>query len=66
MRGAQEDPSMPEEVHTIYAGSHPVYEVVKSADGLTVTIRLAENHDEKIDLMSSVLGTLIQTLREVQ
>ncbi len=57
---------MPEEVHTIYAGSHPVYEVVKSADGLTVTIRLAENHDEKIDLMSSVLGTLIQTLREVQ
>ena len=57
---------MPKEVHTIYAGSHPVYEVVKSEDGLTVTIRLAENRNEKIDLMSSVIGTLIQTLKEVQ
>ena len=48
------------------SGRHPVYEVVKSEDGLTVTIRLAENHDEKIDLMSSVIGTLIQTLHEVE
>jgi hypothetical protein len=55
---------MPETVRVIRAGSHPVYEVVKSEDGLTVTIRSAENHEEKIDLMSSVVGTLINVLQE--
>lgn len=55
---------MPEIVRVIYAGSHPVYEVVKSADGLTVTIRLAEHPEEKVELMSSVVGTLIDMLQE--
>jgi hypothetical protein len=57
---------MPEIVHQIFAGSHPVYEVVKSADGLTVTIRSAEDHNKKIDLISSVVGTLINTLQKVK
>ena len=57
---------MPEIVHQIFAGSHPVYEVVKSADGVTVTIRSAEDHNKKIDLISSVVGTLINTLQKVK
>lgn len=55
---------MAEIIRTIYAGRHPIYEVVKSEDGLTVTIRSAENHDHKIDLISSVVGTLIDVLTE--
>jgi hypothetical protein len=55
---------MPEIVRVIRAGRHDVCEVVKSEDGLTVTIRSAENHDDKIDLMSSVVGTLIEVLQE--
>jgi hypothetical protein len=54
---------MPEQVHVIAAGSRPVYEVVTSEDGLTITIREAENHEHKIVLLSSVLGTLIRTLQ---
>lgn len=57
---------MPEEVRTIYAGSDPVYEVVKSEDGLRVTIRSAEDHSKKVDLMSSVVGTLISVLQELR
>jgi hypothetical protein len=45
---------MPEEIHVIAAGSRPMYEVVKSADGSTVTIRAAGNHDNNIALTSSV------------
>ena len=56
---------MPEEIRPIRAGSNVIYEVVKSDDGQTITIRAAENHDEKIELMSSVVGTLIQVLREL-
>ena len=56
---------MPEKVVDIYAGSHSVFQVVKSEDGLTVTIRLTENHDHKIDLISSVVPTLIRVLQDI-
>jgi hypothetical protein len=57
---------MPEVVRQIFAGSHPVYDIVKSADGLTITIRSSEDHTKKIDLISSVVGTLIKTLQEIE
>jgi hypothetical protein len=49
----------------ITAGSRPVYEIVKSDDGLTVTIREAQNHEHKIDLISSVIPTLIRMLQKL-
>jgi hypothetical protein len=55
---------MAEEVRQILAGARAIYEVVRSDDGQTITIRLAENHEDKIELMSSVVGTLIGVLRE--
>jgi len=57
---------MPEIMRQIFAGSHPVYDIVKSADGLTITIRSTEDHSKKIDLISSVVETLIRTLQEVE
>jgi hypothetical protein len=57
---------MPEIMRQIFAGSHPVYDIVKSADGLTITIRSTEDHSKKIDLISSVVGTLVRTLQEVE
>ncbi len=57
---------MPEDIRVITAGRHDVYEVVKSEDGQRLTIREAQNHDHKIELISSVIPTLIQVLREIQ
>jgi len=57
---------MPEIVHQIVAGGHPVYDIVKSEDGLTITIRSSEDHTQKIDLISSVLGKLIATLQKIE
>jgi hypothetical protein len=57
---------MPEIVRQILAGRHPVYDIVKSADGLTITIRSTGDHSKKIDLISSVVGTLARTLQEIE
>jgi hypothetical protein len=57
---------MPEIMRQIFAGRHPVYDIVKSADGLTITIRSTEDHSKKIDLISSVVGTLVRTLQEIE
>ena len=57
---------MPEEIQVIMAGSRPLYEVVKSEDGFLITIRNAENHADKIELMSSAIGPLVQILRDIQ
>lgn len=56
---------MPETIEVIKAGSREIYEVVKSEDGLKITIREAGNHDRKIELISSVLPTLIQALQKM-
>ena len=50
------------EIEVITAGNKEVYEVVKSDDGHTVTIRFAKNHEHKFDLPQSVVGTLIKAL----
>jgi hypothetical protein len=57
---------MPEIMRQIVAGRHPVYDIVKSADGLTITIRSTEDHSKKIDLISSVVGTLVRSLQEIE
>lgn len=57
---------MPEIVRQIFAGRHPVYDIVKSADGGTITIRHSEDHTKKIELIASVVGTLINTLQEIE
>jgi hypothetical protein len=57
---------MPEIMRQIFAGRHPVYDVVKSGDGLTITIRSTEDHSKKIDLIPSVVGTLVRTLQEIE
>ena len=57
---------MPETVHQSFAGRHPVYDIVKSEDGLTITIRSSEDHTKKIDLISSVVGTLIDVLQKMK
>jgi hypothetical protein len=57
---------MAEEIlRTITAGSRDVYQIVRAENG-NIILRMAENHDTKIELISSVLGTLIQALRDVE
>jgi len=56
---------MAEKIHSISAGSTRLYEVVESEDGLLVTIREAEDHSHKIELIGSVLPTLIEVLQEI-
>ena len=57
---------MPEIVHQIFVGRHAIYDIVKSEDGLTITIRLSEDHTQKIDLISSIVGTLIDVLQKIK
>lgn len=56
---------MPEKIHVIAAGSRLTYEVVESEDGLSVTIRHAEDHEDNIVLIRSVIPTLVNVLREI-
>jgi hypothetical protein len=53
-----------EKVRPIHAASRPLFEVLQSEDGLVVTIRSAENHEENIEFPSTVVGTLISVLQE--
>jgi hypothetical protein len=53
------------EITDISAGRHSVYQIVVSDDKRTVTIRETENHNHKVDLMSSVIPTLVDILRKL-
>jgi hypothetical protein len=55
---------MPEQVFVIAPGNTPIYEVVKSEDGLSLTIRSAANHDYAISMPSSAVDVLISALNE--
>jgi hypothetical protein len=57
---------MEEKIHGISAGSHVLYEVVENTDEITITIREAENHENGITLIRSVLPTLIQVLGSIK
>ncbi|WP_243295294.1 hypothetical protein [Geothrix mesophila] len=54
---------MSDKVHTIYAGSHPIYEIAVVDDGLNVVIRSAEDPKRQIKIIGSCLSTLISTLQ---
>ncbi len=55
----------PENTYVITAGSKPIYEVEKSEDGTKVTIRFAENHENKFELAASVVPELINALQKL-
>lgn len=54
---------MSEQVFVVEAGTTPVIEVVKSEDGLSLTIRVASNHDRSVTMPSSAVYALISALR---
>lgn len=54
---------MPETVRTIFAGSHPVYEVVKSENGLLVTIRTVGHREEKIEFLDRWQARSLMSLK---
>jgi hypothetical protein len=57
---------MADRVLTIAAGSTPEVEVVISHDGVGITIRDANNHDDSFEFPSTMVGVLIKTLQDVQ
>jgi hypothetical protein len=56
---------VPENTYTIAAGSKELYEVVKSEDGLKVTIRYAQNPEKKIELDAGAVPELIGALQKL-
>lgn len=58
---------MPEKLlNTIYAGSTPVYEIVESDDGLTITVRSADSPDNQLRMIRTAVGTLVDALRRIE
>jgi hypothetical protein len=55
---------MAEQVFVVTAGDRPIYEVVKSEDGHTLTIRSAANHTHAVSMPSSAVHALIGALRQ--
>jgi hypothetical protein len=57
---------MPETLlNTIYAGEQPVYEIVESEDGRTITVRSADSPDNQLRMIRTAVGTLADALRKV-
>jgi len=58
---------MPEKIlNTVYAGSTPVYEVVESEDGLTITVRSADSPDNQLRMIRTAVGTVADALRKIE
>jgi hypothetical protein len=58
---------MPEKLlNTIYAGPTPVYEIVESEDGLTITLRSADSPDNQLRMIRTAVGTLADALRRIE
>lgn len=62
MRGIE---SVSEKVHVVRGGSRPVYEVIESADEVSVTIRYAGDHKQQLTLLRSTVPSLADVLREI-
>lgn len=56
---------MSEKVHVVKGGARPVYEVIESADDISVTIRYAGDHKEKLTLLKSTVPSLADVLKEI-
>ena len=61
-RGAK---SVDDKIHVVRGGARPVYEVIESADDVSVTIRYAGDHKEKLTLLKSTVPSLADTLSEI-
>jgi len=53
---------MEEKIHVIHTGPRPTCEVVEPADDVSVVIRYAGNHKEKLTLPRSVVPALAEVL----
>jgi hypothetical protein len=52
-------------IHVVRGGARSVYEVIESADDVSVTIRYAGDHKEKLTLLKSTVPSLADTLSEI-
>lgn len=57
---------MSEKVFTMPLASSPAVEVAITHDGVAITIRDANNHDDSFEFPSTMVGPLIKTLQEVE
>ena len=57
--------SVDEKIHVVRGGARPVYEVIESADEVSVTIRYAGDHKEKLTLLKSTVPSLADVLKEI-
>ena len=57
---------MVERIHVIRGGSRPVCEVVEPDDQISIVIRYAGNHNEKLTLPKSVVPALAEVLSEIE
>jgi hypothetical protein len=52
-------------LNTIYAGARPVYEIVESEDGRTITVRSSDSPDNELRMLRTAVGALADALRKV-
>ncbi len=57
--------SVDDKIHIVRGGARPVYEVIESADEVSVTIRYAGDHKEKLTLLRSTVPSLADVLKEI-
>jgi len=64
---AGEGLTMPDTVlDTISAGSTPVYEIVETADRLTIIIRSVSSPDLQVHVMRAAVPRLVEALQKIQ
>jgi hypothetical protein len=54
-----------DKIHVVKRGARNVYEVIESADEVSVTIRYAGDHKEKLTLLKSTVPSLADVLKEI-
>jgi hypothetical protein len=57
--------SVDDKVHVVRGGARPLYEVIESADEVSLTIRYAGDHKEKLTLLKSTVPVLADVLKEI-
>lgn len=57
---------MKEKIHVIHGGARRVYEVIESADEVSVTIRYAGDHKQQLTLLRSTVPDLAEVLKSIQ
>jgi hypothetical protein len=54
-----------EKIHVVKGGARPMYEVIESADEVSVTIRYAGDHKEQLTLLRSTVPSLADLLTQI-